>query len=1011
MESLTLKPRKPQDEEIECWDDDADFGPFEDVHFRTASTTTSITSSSHVAHHRDSTSSRFSTRSDRDSNMGDEDWQVLLPEDDNMATKDAIASAKSKGIPIPEDVPKSALLGGTIRRLGGKKIKKAMGDDWSEDLELPGMGGLKLAKPEGYFPTDLRQISAAFQKSPIKKQEFKSEDVRKAVEQTIASTTHAAPTDLAQFRDTEEDGFGDMTTIKVSKVRSPRKMATFHQPPPQAKQETDNFEDDFELPTDGHLKLSARKELPRTPHQDDDVDLEWAEGSLGTRLGGTRRDVRSNRSSSVSAMSPSVSSCLTAESEDEGLDGLVLPNGPLKFQDALKKRTENTSPDPANYSGDRHAAKRAAAKEDFFSGLEIGDGDVFDSGKLTLNRNVKHRIQRTTSPTRPKTATALTFTNNKPQTTRIPRLHQSFERPRSTLEPVSESGVPFPRYRRSESRMGGHSAQSSISSIPTPTTPSTPSTPNRRGLFNQSSNEGLRRDPITTTNAQLLKAKRSMPAMRNVHSPSKPPPNNRPPSRTESGSRLHIPPRPKTPTDRSESALAAARRPPVPFVPAGASTSQSHHVSVKTSRHFRRHDSEGSNDSARPISRASHLRPETPGRSGAVSRRGFAPAELIAAAKKPLSHPLKRHNFGDGSELDSFDDLHVSTATESKFTKQPIAKGPHTLRKKLGQTFNNQSTSSLASTLASRTDTATPVPTTPLSPTKQDLLPRFARDTAASRNARGSRQPSATVNTRDHGPLSSLTTNWKANLSRTLQSPNLLRKKKPVQTKPHLIKPMGDGVHQARSVKGMLYNPVTQQWEGNENVLTDFDLSSTAVAPHSPRSPKPAPALITNVGSSTGFQVVGGMVFDPQRMCWLKMAPNSKASSSSLRGGISAVQLDDEEDVFAGLEDLKEEDERSRTSNAATGPYSRKTSSRKDPEEAAAANRDADNASGGGESSDEYAMNEEFDVGPDFVRRQRHEEERWRRKVERWLKPGNAIVDVERGREPWRWAIREIAKS
>ena len=204
------------------------------------------------------------------------------------------------------------------------------------------------------------------------------------------------------------------------------------------------------------------------------------------------------------------------------------------------------------------------------------------------------------------------------------------------------------------------------------------------------------------------------------------------------------------------------------------------------------------------------------------------------------------------------------------------------------------------------------------------------------------------------------------------------------------------------AVKGMFYNPVTQQWEGNENVLSDFDLV-TPVAPYSPRSPKPAPALITNVGSSTGFQVQGNMIFDPARLCWLKMAPqqqNPNGSSSTLRGGLSSVQLDEEEDVFAGLEDLKEEDE-SRASNAA----SRKASSEQ-------RTRDGDGAAGGGgggESSDEYAMNEEFDVGPEFVRRQRHEEERWKRKVEKWLKP-QVERDTERGREAWRWAIREITR-
>ena len=69
-------------------------------------------------------------------------------------------------------------------------------------------------------------------------------------------------------------------------------------------------------------------------------------------------------------------------------------------------------------------------------------------------------------------------------------------------------------------------------------------------------------------------------------------------------------------------------------------------------------------------------------------------------------------------------------------------------------------------------------------------------------------------------------------------------------------------------------------------------------------------ALISQIGNVSGVQVVGGMVFDPRSMRWLKMAENT---GSILRGGaggsVGQVEVEEEEDVFAGLEDLKEEDE------------------------------------------------------------------------------------------------------
>ena len=1020
MQPLKLKAPEPSAEAVESWDDDGDLEGFDDVQLRAASTTTSVTSSSAV-HHRDSISSRLSARSELDSSHGDEDWQVLVDEG-KFNTQDAIASAKAKGIPIPENVPQSALLGGTIRRLGGKKIQKAMTDDWSEDLDFPGTNAeLKLAKTdENDFAESLRQISAAFRKN------MPDAPASQTLTNKTVKPRNLAPTiNLDSFKDNDDDdAFGDVPTIKVQKNRAqvkPLSLVNTSTPkaPTSVPKEAENLEDDFELPSDGKLVLSKRREHPRTPHQDDDIDIEWAEGSLGTRHGGTRREGRSGRSSSISALSPSVSSCLTGESEDEGLDGLVLPDAPLevKLEQVMKIRQENASPEASIRPSEHPATKRTADKDEDWTGLDFGDGDVFDSQKLTLNRNIKHKVERPKSPSR-RTQTALTFTSKTSQTfqhpsTRIPRPHHVHDRPRSTLEPVSETGQPLPRTRRPESKLG-HTAQSSVSSLPTPTTPSTPSTPSRRGLNPTPSRDTLRHEPPTTTSAQLLRAKRSMPAMR-VQSPSKPPPYPRPPSRNEgASSRLHMTSRPKTPTsERSESRLEALRRPPVPFLPGGNSQAQSHHVSVKSTRQFKRNDSEGSLEGGlpgqRPTSRLANIRPETPGR-----RKNIAPAELALNAKRPITKPTKRRNFGDGSELEIFDDLPTSATMESRFVKQPIGKGQPRLRNMLGQSLQNPSVSSITTTMTigTRSDrTETPMPSTPLSPTKHDHVPSFARDTAASRNAREQRQASMHVNSRDNlrdapsGPLAPLSTNWRSRLAGLSNISQTFRRKNKEPQKPQLIKPLGDGVNEAKTVKGMHYNPLLFRWEGNENVLTSFD---TPIQPAllTPTSPKPAPALITNVGSlATGVQISGGMIFDPQRMCWLKMAPSQQRDSSNpnLRGGVGSVQLEEEEDVFAGLDDLREEDE-----------GSRQASLRKVSGDIADRTGATDETTGGGDSSDEgfQVVSEEFDVGPEFIRRQRAEEEKWRRKTDRWMRsPEEAEAIDANGRVDWRWAIRGLAMA
>lgn len=179
------------------------------------------------------------------------------------------------------------------------------------------------------------------------------------------------------------------------------------------------------------------------------------------------------------------------------------------------------------------------------------------------------------------------------------------------------------------------------------------------------------------------------------------------------------------------------------------------------------------------------------------------------------------------------------------------------------------------------------------------------------------------------------------------------------------------------AVNGMRYDPTTFRWEGNENSLPDFDIGS-------PKSPKPAPALITKVGTMQNVQVVGEMVFDPRRMCWLKLAPSQPGTN-----GFVAVQ--DEDDVFAGLQDLKEKTENSCPPAFHAG------------EDVGLAASGDDRSCGG--SSDEWPITEEFDVGPEFIRRQRAEEEKWRRKVDKWIN-----FDGERFGDGWRWAIRDLVR-
>lgn len=160
--------------------------------------------------------------------------------------------------------------------------------------------------------------------------------------------------------------------------------------------------------------------------------------------------------------------------------------------------------------------------------------------------------------------------------------------------------------------------------------------------------------------------------------------------------------------------------------------------------------------------------------------------------------------------------------------------------------------------------------------------------------------------------------------------------------------------------KGMHWNAVMSRWEGNDSALQLFDTTP-------PPSP-PRPALITNISGTKGVQVVGGMVFDPQRMCWLKMGANQDPMSAS---------LDDEDDPFRDIEDLQE-----------SKPTDNSTS-----------------ASGRGLVGSEWLVGEEFDLGPEFIRRQREEEINWRQRIGGWFTDGTLLQRSEE----YKWAIRDIA--
>lgn len=796
MESSTSHVPHGDEETIECWDDDGDLHCYEDIHIRTASTATSVTNlSTRRSGHRDSISSRRSARSDLDSNAAeDEDLEVQLPDDEEVLSEEAIASAKNAGIPLPVNVPKSALIGGTIKRLGRRRPRKNFIDDWSEDVELPSPDTVLELKQfkDTVFPESLRQLSSTAN-SPVKRSPSPS------WEDDLSTRLQSALTNLSRFADGSERSLADIDnvpTVKVAKSQSPEstRIVAEHSVA-RINAPVENVEDDFELPADDFpLHLSLRKDgTEATSPPPDEFDLDWSEGSIGIRFGGTKRDHRSIPSSAVSVVSPSASSCPTGESEDEGLDGLIIPEGPLDLESMLKKRQDTSSTDKPRYSPLGQAEYELTSSDDFFTGLEIDSGGAFDLKKLSLNPNVKYKVERPSSPAR-RSTTSITFTNTvvSPKT-RIPRL-LGHDRRSTHLETVSESGAPLSKFPGSPSWARGHVTHASVSSLPSRpiSTSPTPSTPGRRSVTTRSPKTPLSTDRAAS-GSHSLRNKRSMPTIRNVPQSASVSYSQGSLSRRDESTRHSIShARARTPVERTGSdSKYSNRKAQTPFIPAGASETQSHHVNVKGPRHFRRTNSDSSGEilsSRVPVSR--YTRSNRHSISKSITDESQC-KDLITAAKQTITRPTRRRNFGDGTELESFDDLPTSSFAESKFIKHPIGRGvPRSLRGRLGHD----------QTHPARTEIRKQPSTQCTVPTSHDLTPRFARDTNASRNAREQRIASMAFNMkgRESNPLGPLSSNWRnQNIPRVpSNSATLSRKTKGVATsggKPFLIKSIGKG--------------------------------------------------------------------------------------------------------------------------------------------------------------------------------------------------------------------------
>ncbi|KNZ48456.1 hypothetical protein VP01_565g2 [Puccinia sorghi] len=217
-----------------------------------------------------------------------------------------------------------------------------------------------------------------------------------------------------------------------------------------------------------------------------------------------------------------------------------------------------------------------------------------------------------------------------------------------------------------------------------------------------------------------------------------------------------------------------------------------------------------------------------------------------AVVPHQLRRPRRPRTYGDGTELDEFDDLPTSKEKEKLYTRA-VKNSPSTIKNpsKLG--------SSAHSNPVERRDFSN----------HSTVASQRSRSRLETRKAEGVRRRTLAIN---------------AHI-------------KKISTKKGLIRQMsGNALSQLSTNTDMRWNDQEARWEGNEHILREFDnVLSTSSRPalisqysiQSPRMKSPTGVMredMPEAGTMSSFKankaqnhVVGGMIFDAESMSWRKL--------------------------------------------------------------------------------------------------------------------------------------------
>ncbi|RPD64889.1 hypothetical protein L227DRAFT_495301 [Lentinus tigrinus ALCF2SS1-6] len=803
--------------------------------------------------------------------------------------------------------------------------------------------------------------------------------------------------------DEDEDEEG-VSTIKVAALPKP----VVPKPPPSPIDE--DFEDGFALPSD--LTTLSLRPLSLA-HRTSKSSLEW--GDKDQTSSSQSSDTYSNfgfadNSPSSNYTSASLPETETEEDEEEDdiLDGLDVPNGLFESGSGAKKLGKILElKKQTAFADDRVKVVSPDPEDDFEIGLVIDNETELSPSRLLQNAQT---VMRSTASSRSKSAPA-----RPPAALRPPSRLKSVDRARSPNNPPISSmsqlrRITAPPASPPSSRGAAQPFRSQTYSqaVQSPST-MTFLAAKPGSLRVQKSTSGLK--PASPPQTRRLGRKASLPSLSESNQAQasgsgsgSAASGNAPVARYETptassrakvahtattsrlyGLEYNVPPtRPSTPSSNpaalrltmpTSSSRMKTRTPISNVFPSAAPGPATAPLTRSTSPL----------PPARPPSR-----PPSAASSQASIRSRHAPSSSLPSAPKVLKKPKRQRTYGDGTELDGFDDLPTDREKEGQYRVQPKGYG----NRIPGASYPKPSDASATGTIRRKA--------------KRDFSGSAPGPSKTLKRTGRIEFPSKPADSPKHSPSKDAELSAKR---KKVASPAHTRRK------PTLIRNLGGagaakGTRQRRIlwrvaclrrcrcvvVGEMKWNPTTLRWEGNDQALRDFD-SATGTSTR--------PALITHLtGSSigspvgsfaSGARVVGNMIFDPNRMCWISTLPPDE----------------EEPDVFAELADDEDDDDwearggtiraSQQLQSGSTAASDKSSNSSISRVEAPSPARSHTRSMSESESDRCSRASMVCDVDDSFVEKCRAAEERHRSELKQWLAVGHDVFA-----EPDRSCLYEI---